>query len=100
LRRLIIFSGCALELEHPSGWDDDLALLFGDSSCPSPVPSCKVAVHRTGENTYSIFEDDLLSFADLPRADALHRLAGIVVGLLAAKVSSGISVHAGIVCLN
>ena len=100
MRRLVVFSECAVELEHPSEWQDDLALLFGDSPASSVCPNGRLVVKSTGQDTYSIFEDDLLAFADLPAGEALHRLAGLVVGLLAAKVTTGVSIHAGVVALD
>jgi len=99
-RSIISFAGCAVELLHPAGWEDDLALLFGTSDTTDAAIAGRIAARATSDGNISLLEDDALTFEDLPRHEALHRLAGIVVGRLASSVKTGVSIHAGVVLLN
>ena len=97
---VVSFAGCAVELLHPPGWEQDLRLLFGESIAPGVAPLSRLSLTSTDGAACSIFDDGVPILEGLSRPDALHRLSGIVVGKLASHVETGVSLHAGAVAWN
>lgn len=92
----ISLKGRAVEVRHPSDWDDDLKLLFGPTASSSAAICSQLEIVCGGDGLFSVREADVCQ-EGLSRQSVLRHITSTVVGRLAEQIDAGPSLHAGVV---
>lgn len=92
----------SVELRLPSGWAEDLDILFGPAGRTTGAPSAIVTLTEAGNGRYRV--DQVGGEGDtrhgLDRPEALIHISEAVASCLAGSTSAGIALHAAAVARN